>query len=396
LEPFSPQQDFALVITNAVLDEVTSPTEVAVIVDDDADGDPKSDEPDDFWDNEMKVDGDDDLLNGDWWDEIDEDEGLEENQGDSEENDVWWWLDSLTEAGDGNSAPRTEAEIPRERLIERESIKRALQSAAEQLGELDSILLPQSQVVTEAGAIPELLRFGSGADADVFNSSEHKLSKALAALMAAWHNFGHAGTRRRVAILVVGRGTRITSADVDALRRLAFHGNLYLLSDSHDLLIFLAQRIHLRRGIHFRFAAETDQLAAILNTTLVQAVGWRAVITNNLPIEEEEILRRTYRFYVTTLDHRIRIVIEHGEAKINRIRIKPPDHDPFTVTPATNRRFTTMIEDAGVKRIVLDVPDDIDRPWAGAWDLQIEQPLAWIFTNQDSLRIFAFASNSKS
>src|SRR5205085_4007157 len=101
-------------------------------------------------------------------------------------------------------------------------------------------------------------------------------SQALANLMANWDSFGTSSggdplMRRRVAVLVVGAGTRISREDLDAMRRLTFMGELYLLSDDSTILAFLAQRIHRRSGIQFRLAATSVELAQLIRDTLAEA-----------------------------------------------------------------------------------------------------------------------------
>ncbi|MEW6734376.1 MAG: S8 family serine peptidase, partial [Acidobacteriota bacterium] len=66
----NPQQDFALVISNACLDEMSTPADIFIAIDEKLNGATKPDHPDDFWHKSI-VTGDADELDIGWWQEID-------------------------------------------------------------------------------------------------------------------------------------------------------------------------------------------------------------------------------------------------------------------------------------------------------------------------------------
>jgi N-acetyl-anhydromuramyl-L-alanine amidase AmpD len=103
------------------------------------------------------------------------------------------------------------------------------------------------------------------------------LEIALARLDRTWA--GYDATRRRAAVLTVGDATRVTSGAIDILRRLAFRGELWILSTTPSILRFLAQRVHRRHGVRYRLC-EPGELAGALRDTLAIAAGLQRLITH--------------------------------------------------------------------------------------------------------------------
>ncbi|KJS59981.1 S8 family serine peptidase [Streptomyces rubellomurinus] len=99
------------------------------------------------------------------------------------------------------------------------------------------------------------------------------LGAALARIDASWAT--HDGTRRRAAVLVVGDATRVSLADVATLRRLAFRGELWVLSSTRSVLGFLAQRVHRRTGVHYRLSLDANGLAQSVRDALAEAAGFQ-------------------------------------------------------------------------------------------------------------------------
>ena len=366
LRPTPPQQDFALVITNAVLDGDETPADVTLVVDEDASGAPKPDDPGDFWDEADEQSNDDELLGSGWWDEVeDEQPGDDEADGD-EEDDDWWWVDAWPEAGgdpEVESGSRPAEGVPGERLARHAAIVRGFEEGVTLLGAGDRVVTPDT-----GGPVVE---GGAGAEADAAPGSR-ELSAALAALMADWNRQGDEGARRLPGVLVVGPGTRVTARDILALRRLAFLGDLYLLSDDQAVLNFLAQRIHMHRGIHYRLAAGPDELGLLLRSTLAEVGGAQRAAVRKLPDGDGGPAR--YRFHVATPDRRITAEIDHGLDAHPKIQLAPPGEEPFTVTPRTQRRGVAVTEAEGRQRVTIEAPEASDRPWAGSWHIVVHAP----------------------
>lgn len=399
LRPGEPQQDFALLIANGVLDSDTTPAEVVVVVDDNAGGESKQDDADDFWSATAEDNNDDSLLDSDWWDELEGQESpTDGDEDETEDEDDWGWADAWTEAGNPPTTAATEATILPERLVENKAIVLALQQGMGLLGSSDAIVVPQSGLKTESGAAPELQPLSlAGDDQDAATITRvvgRKLNEALADLLASWPQYGAAGTRRRVAILFVGSGTRVSRRDLDAMRRLAFYGDLYLLSDSEAVLSFLAQRIHLSAGVHFRLASGASELANLLVETMAEVGGSHAVSLQQLEEKTNDGLLLRYRFHVTNLDRQIVIEIEQVETAVlavpaapPKLWLQPPGAAPLVVTTQSGHQWITLVERGGTQKVVLDRSNESGQPWAGVWQLHLK--LAPGMVERPRLRVWA-------
>ncbi|WP_219948669.1 peptidoglycan-binding protein [Salinibacterium sp. M195] len=101
------------------------------------------------------------------------------------------------------------------------------------------------------------------------------LSGGLAALAESWNSPSddQGVVRARSALVVVGRGSRFSLRDLVGLRRLAHLGTLFLLSDDRQVLGWLAQRLHVSQGIHYRLTTGQDGAAGAARDAVAEANG---------------------------------------------------------------------------------------------------------------------------
>ena len=239
-----PRQDFALVITNATLDTGTSPSNVVVAVDHGADG-PAPANGDGHW-----ADGpgnDDTHLDG-----SSTSDGQEPETYTSPEDEKAWW-----DTGDDES-PWQETERAR--------LAQPLTSRPEFTRTVDSGL-------RLTGADPGRLRLQA-------EGREQALAGAIAQLKDHGEQSNDVAAAPFCPVLVVGRGTRVSAADVHDLRALCSRGVLSLVSDSQEILAFLAQRIGRQTNVRYRLAATAAELPDLVRNTLAEAGGMQPVIVS--------------------------------------------------------------------------------------------------------------------
>jgi peptidoglycan hydrolase-like protein with peptidoglycan-binding domain len=204
----------------------------------------------------------------------------------------------------------------------------------------------------EAGARP------GSAEAAVVGS----LRTRLAELSRAWAvPTDDDGTiRARSAIVVVGRGSRFDRNDLVALRRLGRLGTLFLLSDDRQVLGWLAQRLQVGRGIHYRLTTGPDGPAAAARDAVAEAHGRHRLV---VPLRtNDDGTAVAARLDLTELDRHVVVVVRNASPTL---RLTDPEGKETTVTArsrATGVRLTALDDTTG--RLTLD---GADRPLAGTW-----------------------------
>lgn len=368
-KPFPPQQDFALVVHNGTPDERVTPADVFVGVDQAAQGQPKEHQPADFWDTNTGA-GDAEELDVNWWWEHDQ---TTAKQPESSTADDWWisaenarrngtahWLNPESERTNSDTPPLTD-----QRFVQ------ALQTGSDLLTAHPAhrVILPPAPTMTEAGTQP----------ATPPRIDQH-LREILATLRTQWqqperNKPGAKVMRRRVAVLVVGAGTRITPQDLEALRWLAFQGQLYLISDHAPILAFLAQRIHRQSNSFYRLAPDADSLAALVRDTMAEAGGAQQVELQSMQQAGATALMSAHRFSITSLDTRVMISIAHVGMPAPEIKLRLPGQTPFAITASTARNGMQLIQRKELTQITFTAPDQPEQTgaWAGLWEMQLRQ-----------------------
>jgi len=193
------------------------------------------------------------------------------------------------------------------------------------------------------------------------------LSEALKRLMERFDAWVADG-RLKAAVIVVGSGTRVTEDDLRALRRLAVHGELYVIATDAGVLKGLVQALHMKRGIHPRVATP-ETLDEVVRAAAAEATGGQQVAL--LKAEREHGAgRRDLRLAFDLTDEDSRASIEVVGVGTPSVRVVPPGGDGIALTPSTRRKgFRLSIEDA---RLTLELVRVDGRPWAGRWEALIE------------------------
>lgn len=322
-----PQQDFALVIANGVI-EAAAPGAVLVGVDDQAGGGPPT-QPGGFW-----AAGDDDGA------ELGQPVAPPPADAHTGDDGGWW--------GDSYSFPRGESGTGADPA----ALEQAVADGAGLVGAGGGhrVLVLGDRAAAEAG--------GQGVPADGARQ------QSLAALLArAEREVGGVGTRATV--LVVGAGTRVTRADLAAMRRLAFGSELYLVSDSAELLAFLAQRIHDAQGLRLRLAPEPAALPRLLRDTLAEAGGAQEVVLAAIPGDAAG-----RAFQIVDDDRRVSLrACWDGPA--GRLALRLPDGTSF---PLSQERTAAGVS---VRSLPGELAVELERTtggaiWAGEWRVWAE------------------------
>lgn len=207
----------------------------------------------------------------------------------------------------------------------------------------------------ESGGAPAFVGVGS-------------IGETLALLMKRWDEFGtdsSGNPRRRVAVIVVGASSRITEAELQALRRIALHGDLYLVGSSEVMLSDLVQRMHITRGVHVRLAA-TGELALTARRTAAEATGARGLALQvTTRVSGERTTEIQVGFDLTREDNRV--VLEIPMAADADVRIKPPATAPSTLARFGTNAGVNVRHESG--RLVIEMQRG-EKAWSGSWELR--------------------------
>jgi len=290
---FDPQQDFALVIHNAHPNYLMTPAELIIVIDKDFD----SDAPDNGSPNS---DVDDDDASGWWW----------EDDGDDDDSNWWDFPDGFDwfgfESGKRNSSGSS--------LFD-ESFAREIRSGIDLVEkEMKRIHLPKEPA--SESAVPGRTARVSGAT--------REMERTIRRFLEEWKNNGESSPKK--GILLVGKGTRFNQRILDGLRKLAFLGELYIVSDYAPALCYLAQNINSRRGIHFRYVRDRQQLSSHLRDAIAEAGGAMATRVHKVPrIDASGNNLTAYTFGIIEPDRKVKIRIDFEGNPPEQLVLLPPD-----------------------------------------------------------------------
>lgn len=295
-------------------------------------------------------------------------------------SDDWWDNDSWSDDDDNwweETSPASETARDEDKAAE--ALRSVTGTAHALMGNSGGRLLLAGDARTESGGDAgiaiheqeETTRENLAAASEA--SSRITLREALRQLMQRWDEFGahedDGVARRRAAVIVVGARTRVSSDDLRALRRLAFHGDLYLVSSYGPVLQFLSQRLHMTRGIHYRQAPEGD-LAKTLRAVSAEATGAQGLILRADETGDNGSRAFRWGFHLTELDRRA--VIEIAASADSNVMVKPPGANPFRLTTRSRRAGVRLTEVEGTLQVALE---SVDRhPWEGFWEVRVRGP----------------------
>ncbi|MGB3615052.1 MAG: S8 family serine peptidase, partial [Elainellaceae cyanobacterium] len=371
----SPQQDFALVVANGSLDESTTPTNIFVAVDPASQNSEPAASSDNFWQGDDQ-DGQD--LDQVWWHRITPTRSepapsasgaaTSPDQANSDDTVDRWWLQQ-----DVWWNAETEAETNREA----KALGQGLTTAAIALTAGQHKLFTASPIAAESsGAASDLIQVSTDRNQDHNQDRPAEalqnlpLSQALSQLMHQWHHLEGKQTHRPVAVLVVRSTTRISLADLSALRRLAFWGQVYLVSDYAPILAFLAQRIHHATGLQMRLASDAHALPALMQDTLLEASGVQQAEVHQIaePLLEGSAIHHLVQ--ITPSDRRMTIQVQFSPAAPPELQLIAPDQVPLAIgDPSTGP--VTLTSRPGL--LQLDVEATQVLSWAGQWTVLLKQ-----------------------
>ncbi|MDZ7962157.1 MAG: S8 family serine peptidase [Aulosira sp. DedQUE10] len=390
----TPQQDFALVITNGREDKNSPSGTVFVGVDNQAQSQPQPDKPDDFWTAEP---GNHDRRDRqvDWWQNINTKAGNEQSNNikPSQPKDVdAWWLAGAAKVA--RSQPETEQNSG---LLDDANFVAALQAGAnlvqtvgnhqvvisnkeqgkEKADSFDSFL-PEVNQSESPISISGCLRRGQNYNrTELANEDNNSLSFAetLANLKLDWEE---SDNQRRIAVLVVGAGTRISLTDLEILRMLTFQGKLYLLSDYPPVLAFLAQRIHRQLGIEFRLAESAESLATLVQETITEASGLQKVDVKQSSVDDSSLVKR-FAFQVVNADKNLTLRIQLSpNQQPSQIELYRPQQNPILLVAGNDYiDMTVEADNNSALQINIAAPSKTDDfiTWAGEWEIKISQSI---------------------
>jgi subtilisin family serine protease len=330
-----PQQDFALVITNAEIDKATTPAAVFVAVDRDAPAAKPSQSQ--FWANQPNS-SDAYLTQFDWWKSIDPPPSSPPKPRPALDS---WWADDRDWKTESNRQPVASDD---KRLLQ------ALQAGI-------SIAAGAGYPVNLAA--PSIAAEAENFDLSAIAALTRPLSETLTDLLKQWEQVE--STQRRTAVLLVGGGTRISGEDLAAMRRLSFAGDLYLVSDDRDILTFLTQRLHRQVGIQIRFATDPRLLPTLLQDTIAEASGSQRVQVT--ATAGDRPLTTHYHFSVISADMHLSLRIYFLVNAVPRWNLIPP-----RVAIAPDKLNVTQSPSS----IQLDLDAESLAVNAGEWRLEVE------------------------
>ncbi|MEH7505804.1 S8 family serine peptidase [Neobacillus drentensis] len=372
-----PQQDFALVITNGHIDQGYTPTDVFLLIDEAANEGQNSQDPANYWD-EHPNSKDDNVLGpapAEYSDseKVDLNE-IEDYNANADEEESWW---------DNTEVIKSEAERSpqKTKLIENQQFMESLRAGIE-IGMVrngNRIHIPSDNGITIASNTPlNTITTESKREhisLDTVKKSSVKLSNALVNLMKNWDDFGVSNNqepiiRSRSGVLVIGSGTRVSRQDLDMMRKLAFKGNLYLVSDQPLILSFLAQRIHRHLGVQFRLASYND-LGSVIQQTLAEASGAQQIEVETVfrSSDGEFHSHNTFSLVEADRDVVIRINYRTGE-RLPQVKLKRLGTAPIMLSPLTKHEEFETLERDGVLEVIFQAKDN-NQNWTGEWELQI-------------------------
>ncbi|GAA3393301.1 S8 family serine peptidase [Cryptosporangium minutisporangium] len=276
-----PGQDFALVITNAVVDSAATPTVVAVTAD------PESFRPADP-------------------------SAVRHWSADSADGDR-----VLAEISAGG---RDAVSLPPDRLPddaawwETETPAATVGADAERDGLAPDALIATATAVT-AGALDTAghrIAIGSTYAAFAPDQAATGLGAAISSLLSAVRSppcddvEPPSPAAHACAILLVGSGTRAQVADLHALRTLAAAATLTIVSDDASVLAFLAQRIGPGASAKYRLAAGHNQLPDVLSEAMTDSGGLQRILVS----QETTATGTRFSFGVVPADRSIVVRVE--------------------------------------------------------------------------------------
>ncbi|MBD1844834.1 S8 family serine peptidase [Cyanobacteria bacterium FACHB-63] len=367
-----PQQDFALVISNAAIE--TEQTSVFVSVDPATQTKPSA--SGDYWAGGNQ---DRQTLDYDWWQKIDTNPTKPNQKPATQQQvDAWWMREDI-----GFSKPESDRALP-------PAIVQSLEAS------ITAITAGQSHQIVMANRTESessrsnrsegLITIGGEKIAESTKNITPllqypvDLSRALLQLMQNWTQFGSL-QQKRVAVLLVGAGTRVTAEDLLALRRLAQLGQLYLISSDAALLSFLVQRVHCSPNLFCRLAKDVNALPTLLRDTIVEASGGQqcAIDANSIVIEDKRL--SYYSFNVTHLDRHLTIRLQFSpQQALPKIALYRSGQETIDLSSSTSGIQMTSGED------FLQIDCEQQSISAGAWKLLFQQA-----TPDDTYRIRVWA-----
>ncbi len=388
-----PQQDFALVISNSVVDNGTS--SIFVGIDSKAQTpQPKPGQPSNQPPNQSKLLGsywsgqnhDRSDLNSDWWQTmdqtIDQASGKPTVPNPSTQKppiqlsiEAWWLQDDIVW-----SKPESDRVA-----VMNPAIVKSLQAGMTVVTAAKS-----HQVLLANRFTPETEREGkdqglvvisdphSGVsdeatkDTTYLLQSPLPLSESLNKLMQSWEQFGASidgFSPERRAVLLVGADTTVSPADLVALRRLTLLGQLYLVSDDARLLSFLVQRIYIQTNLICRLAKDAGGLPTLLRDTLIEASGGQYLaIAKTLQILEGKCLSYC-TFDITSCDRALTIRLQFPAQFAPQVELHRAGQAPILLTAELAIPGIQTI--VGTDFLQFDCP--VDPTMVGSWKLLLRQ-----------------------
>lgn len=385
-----PQQDFALVISNGVMDNGTS--SIFIGIDAQAQtpqpkpNQPKPDQPTNqskplgsYWsgDNHDRSD-----LNSDWWQTIDQASGKPtvptlptQKPPTQPPIEAWWLQDDIV---------WSKPESDRVAVMD-PAIVQSLQAGMTVVTAAKShqiLLANRSTTETEREGKDQGLviisdhRSGisdeATKDTTYLLQSPLPLSESLTKLMGSWSQFGASidgFSPERRAVLLVGEGTTVSRADIAALRRLTLLGQLYLVSDDARLLSFLVQRIHSQTNLICRLAKDASGLPSLLRDTLVEASGGQQLAIAKTSQTLEGKCLSYCAFDVTSCDRVLTIRLQFPAQFAPQVELYRAGQAPILLTAESAIPGIQTI--VGADFLQFDCP--VDSTMAGSWKLLLRQ-----------------------
>jgi Subtilase family len=347
----TPQQDFALVISNAVVE--TDQASVFVSVDPNATTQPKPSSSGEYWAGKNQ---DRQTLDYSWWQKIDSAKPKPPMQ---QQVDAWWMREDF-----GSSRPESDRTLS---LAIAQSLAASITLVT--TGKSHQIVMATATASESSRSDEGLITIGgaekiveSTKDMSALLQSPATLSDALLKLMQNWTQFG-SNQQHRVGVLLVGAGTRVTLEDLSALRRLTQLGQLYLISDDMQLLLFLAQRVR-HPNLCCRLAKDFTALPTLLRDTIVEASGGQQCAINSTSQVIEGSRHSYHTFNVTHVDRHLTLRLQFPtQQALPQVTLYRPGQAAIELTSSVSGIQVTAGED------FLQIDCDRESLSAGTWKL---------------------------
>ena len=310
------------------------------------------------------------------------------------DDDAGWWEDSSW-GDDGwwetESGPRSgTATGPQAETASRTALVEGFRgglSCSPAESEIRLLRPARTEAGGHGGFVPEALASGTPETlrTALHEATRPSLRDGLRRIMEHWDAPADDRPRRPAAVVVVGAETRVSSDDLRMLRRLALHGALYLLSPSESALQFLAQRLHLTRGVHYRRCRRREIDSAAREVAAEAAGAQKLMLHPERRAGDGDATAVRVHFRLVAADRHA--VCDFPGQRVTRLRVRPPAGDDLEI--AGEGQAAGVVVERWEQSTRVRLRKDALESWEGAWRMEAildgsdagQDPIGWVWSD---------------